>query len=90
MEDVVRLEFTLGRTKLTLTGPQEETDNARILVEGAKDLFIQAVAAETEKSEVLVPEDYETTDDGDLIVDYEADDEDDFRNDTFGRQPGEL
>lgn len=66
MEDIVRLEFTLGRTKLTLTGPEDETANARILVEGAKDLFLQAVTAEQEKGEVLVSED------------READDEDDF------------
>lgn len=65
MEDIVRLEFTLGRTKLTLTGPEDETDNARILVEGAKDLFLQAVVAEQEKSEVLVSADHE--------ADYEDD-----------------
>lgn len=49
MEDVVRLEFKLGRTTLTLMGPESETDNARMLVEGAKDLFIQAVSQESEK-----------------------------------------
>lgn len=49
MEDVVRLEFKMGRTTLTLMGPESETDNARLLVEGAKDLFIQAVTVEQEK-----------------------------------------
>lgn len=52
MEDIVRLEFTLGRTKLTLAGPESETDNARTLVENARDLFLRAVTAEQEKTEV--------------------------------------
>jgi hypothetical protein len=49
MEDVVRLELKLGRTTLVIMGPEAETDNARMLVEGARDLFIQVVTKEQEK-----------------------------------------
>jgi len=58
MEDVVRLELKLGRTTLVIMGPQEETDNARILVEGAKDLFIQVVTKEQEKRDAELDADW--------------------------------
>lgn len=52
MEDVVRLEFRLGRTTLVVMGPEDEINNARMLVEGVKDLWIQAIEAEQTKVEI--------------------------------------
>jgi hypothetical protein len=54
MEDnIQRIRFTLGRTTLTLEGPPEEADNGTILIEGAKDLLLQAFSDLNDKGHLV-------------------------------------